>query len=298
MAVTAIINLFKSDFRQAAVGLCFTFACCKSLDEFVFNRLQPFRCIFQNKVMTEFIQNTDFKISNYTESGIVTEVQFNMPIDSRIHYPSYKSFDDFIDTERLRSLDGYMMQKIKRHVLMHDDLKFYTGPYLLEQSAPIHPGSRMIYLAYSELPDSYFDLDKTELWHPTIHANEFALLMDFIGTLPFQATGRMIIFYGDEGRPVPAHRDHIETDICHEFLWFRSNLKKPFYMFNEKTGEKQYVKTYSAWFDSVNQYHGSDEYEGLSFSIRVDGKFTDEFKAKIPKPPFNPASTPSYWASL
>lgn len=237
-------------------------------------------------------------ITTKTESGVAKELSFDAAVDSRIYYPSYKSFDDLIDTERLQSLDGYMTQRIKRHLNNHNDLKFYTGPYCLEDGAPHHPGSRMIYLSYSELPDSYFDLDKTELWHPTIHANEFALLMDFIGTLPFRATGRMIIFYGDAGKPVPAHRDHIETEICHEFIWFRTNLKKPFYMLNEKTGEKKYVETYSAWFDSVNQYHGSDSFEGLSFSVRVDGKFTDEFRARIPKPQVNPASTPSFWLTL
>jgi hypothetical protein len=101
-----------------------------------------------------------------------------------------------------------------------------------------HPGTRMIYLAYSEKPDSYFDFDRTELWHPTANANEFALLMDFIGTLPFKATGRMLIMYDDVAREVPAHRDHIETELCHDFLWFRTNTKKPFYMLNHKTGEK------------------------------------------------------------
>jgi len=30
----------------------------------------------------------------------------------------------------------------------------------------------------------------------------------------------------------------------------------------------------------------------------VDGKFTDEFRAMIPKPEINPASTPSYWACV
>jgi hypothetical protein len=67
-------------------------------------------------------------------------------------------------------------------------------------------------------------------------------------------------------------------------------------MFDYHTGAKKYVETYSAWFDSVNQFHGSDPSEGLSFSIRVDGKFTDEFKKQIPRPEFNRASTPSYWA--
>ena len=222
------------------------------------------------------------------------------PVDSRIVYPSYKSFDEFIDVERLRSLDGYILQRIKRrlHAQAQSDYKFYTGPYKLNDKIPDRPGSRMIYLAYSERPDSYFDLDKTELWHPTEAANEFMLLMDFIRTLPFQATGRMMIMYDDAPREVPAHRDHVETDICHEFIWFRTNRKKPFYMFNYQTGEKKYVESHSAWFDSVNQFHGSDPSDGLSFSIRVDGKFTDEFREKIPRPEFNLASTPSYWATV
>jgi hypothetical protein len=116
--------------------------------------------------------------------------------------------------------------------------------------------------------------------------------------LPFKATGRRLIIYDDSGAMVPAHRDHKEIDICHEFIWFRTNLKKPLYMLNHLTNEKLYVESYSAWFDSVNQYHGSDSIDGLSFSIRVDGIFTDEFRRQIPKPSFNAASTPSYWATV
>lgn len=234
-----------------------------------------------------------------TESGDFDDLPDDTPVDARIVYPSYKSFDEFIDVERLRALDGYIAQRVRRRRLnAQEDLRFYTGPYKLNADNPDRPGSRMVYLSYSEQPDSYFDLDKTELWHPTVHANEFALLMDFIGTLPFQATGRMLIIYDDAPRAVPAHRDHIETDICHEFLWLRTNTKKPFFMLNQKTGERKYVEGHSAWFDSVNQYHGSDAVDGLSFSIRVDGKFTDEFRNSIPKPTVNLASTPSFWASI
>ncbi len=219
-------------------------------------------------------------------------------VDSRIEYPCYKSFDEFINVERLRALDAYIAERIRRHIVAEQDVKFYTGPYTLKQDAPGRPGSRMIYLAQSKMPDSYFDLDKTELWEPTAATNEFALLMDFIATLPFKQTGRMLIMYDDVRRPVPAHRDHAETDVCHEFIWLRTNLSKPFYMLNHKTHAKLYVDSYSAWFDTVNQFHGSDERDGLSFSIRVDGRFTDEFRAQIPKPTHNAASTPALWASL
>ena len=258
----------------------------------VYGKNQPKIMTITNSKTTETI------LSGKTESGDFDNLRDDTPIDSRIIYPSYKSFDEFIDVKRLRSLDGYITQRIRRHLQTQNDLKFYTGPYRLETNAPERPGTRMIYLSYSELPDSYFDLDKTELWHPTVYANEFALLMDFIGSLPFRTTGRMLIMYDDQARDVPAHRDHLETEICHEFLWFRPNLKKPFYMLDQKTGERKYVEGHSAWFDSVNQFHGGEGYDGLSYSIRVDGKFTDDFSAKIPKPKVNLASTPSYWESM
>jgi hypothetical protein len=218
--------------------------------------------------------------------------------DSRIVYPCYKSLDEFIDLERLRALDGYITQRITRRLMTQEDYKFYTGPYKLNNSIADRPGSRMIYLSASTEPDSYFDLDQTDLWQLTEAANEFALLMDFIRTLPFRATGRMLILYDILPREVPAHRDHLETSICHEFIWFRTNLRKPFYMLNHQTGEKKYVESHSAWFDSVNQFHGSDGCEGLTFSIRVDGKFSDEFRSKIPQPELNPASTPAFWESV
>ena len=218
-------------------------------------------------------------------------------VDPMIRYPSYKSFDEFIDVERLRSLDSYIRERIKRRILENDDPKFYTGPYTVREENAGRPGSRMIYLAESSEPDSYFDLNKTELWHRSEAANEFALLMDFIATLPFEATGRILIMYDDQPRDVPAHRDHTETEVLHDFIWFRTNLSKPFYMLDHTTGERKYVEGHTAWFDSVNQFHGCDGGEGLTFSIRVDGRFTDEFRWQIAFDGANPASSPAVWAA-
>jgi hypothetical protein len=218
--------------------------------------------------------------------------------ESLIKYPSYKSFDDFIDLGKLKSLDGYVTDRLQERVRRHNDLAFYTGPYRLNESAPDRPGSRMVYLSQSTRPDSYFDLDKAELWQPTDATSEFSLLMDFISTLPFESTGRMLIMYDNFGRPVSAHRDHADVNVCHEFIWFRTNLRKPFYLLNPTTVERLYVEGYSAWFDTVNQFHGSDASEGLSFSVRVDGTFTKEFRKNIPFAGLpNRAASPSAWAA-
>jgi len=91
-------------------------------------------------------------------------------------------------------------------------------------------------------------------------------------------------------------RDHLHLEICHHFVWFRSNRKKPFYVLNNETSEKLYIESYSAWFDTVNQYHGTEICSGLSFSLRVDGVFSDELCQEIPVTLENAASAPALWA--
>jgi hypothetical protein len=214
-------------------------------------------------------------------------------------YPSYADLDPYIDVARLKSLDRYLRDRLERRIARARDLQFYTGPFLLDGRAPDRPGPRMVYLAHSSRGhglEAYYDLDDTELWQPSEDASEFSELMDFIATLPFAATGRMLIIYDDSGREVPAHRDHDSAELCHEFIWLRTNFDKPFYMLNPETGEKRYVEGHSAWFDSVNQFHGADASGGLSFSIRIDGRFSDDLRRRIPFPETNRAAAPTLWA--
>jgi hypothetical protein len=218
-------------------------------------------------------------------------------IDECITYPCYKSLDEFIDVEKLKSLDAYISEKIENFVKSRRE-EFFLNAYPLDAAMPHKPGAREIWLSKPKSQNSYNELNKTELWELTPEAENFPVLMGFIETLPFKSRGRMLIIYDDQPRPVPAHRDHLETETCYDFIWFRTNLKKPFYMLNHKTNEKLYVDSYSAWFDTVNQFHGVDACDGFSFSVRVDGVFTDEFKRIIPKPEFNAASTPALWACL
>jgi hypothetical protein len=214
-------------------------------------------------------------------------------------YPSYVDLDPYIDVASLRSLDHYLRDRLRRRMERARDLQFYTGPFLLDGRAPDRPGPRMVYLAHSSRGhglEAYYDLDDTEVWQPSDEASEFSELMDFLATLPFAATGRMLIIYDDSGREVPAHRDHDSQDLCHEFIWMRTNFDKPFYMLDPGTGEKLYVASHSAWFDTVNQFHGADATGGLSFSIRVDGRFTDDFRRRIPFPESGRAAAPALWA--
>ena len=212
-------------------------------------------------------------------------------------YPSYVDLDPFIDVAGLKALDGYVRERLERRIARPEDLRFYTGPFLLKDDTPAVPGAQMVYLSRSSQPEDYYDLDRTDLWQPTEAAEEFAELMAFIDTLPFKARGRMLIIYDPEGRAVSAHRDHDSQDLCHEFIWFRTNLDKPFFMLNPDSGERQDVRGHAAWFDTVNQYHGADATGSLAWSIRVDGIFDDAFRARIPFPNRSRSRSPSIWAA-
>ncbi|HEX8302808.1 hypothetical protein [Sphingomonas sp.] len=214
-----------------------------------------------------------------------------------VRYPSYKNIDPYIDVERLSALDAFITDRLRQRLEGARDRQFYTGPFLLDADAPARPGSRMIELTRSREPEDYYDLDRTEIWEPSPEAAEFAPLMDFVATLPFAATGRMLIMYDPDGRAVSAHKDHDSAELCHEFIWLRTNLSKPFYMLDPHTGERDYVAGYSAWFDTVNQFHGADASGELSFSIRIDGVFDDAFRSLIPFPGKNRAAAASVWAN-
>jgi len=214
--------------------------------------------------------------------------------DERIVYPSYKSLDAFIDVERLKALDDDIARAIERRT---NDSKFHTGSLTLDPKDNRQPGSRLIRLTVNQrTPYNYFELDQAELWEPSVEATEFASLMEFIRTLPFKRTARIIVMYDNSGTAVTAHRDHARLETCHEFIWFRTRLTKPFYVMNHRTRERKYVESYSAWFDTVNQFHGADAAPGqLSISIRVDGTFNDKLRELIPVPDRNLASTAALW---
>ena len=55
---------------------------------------------------------------------VLERMVHNAPVDPGIRYPCYKSFDDLIDVERLKSLDAYLTSKIEEH--KKSTMRFFT----------------------------------------------------------------------------------------------------------------------------------------------------------------------------
>ncbi len=114
----------------------------------------------------------------------------------RAQYPSYVSLDEFIDLERLRSLDAYLRDRIARRILTDAD-DFFVNQHCLDKTAPYRPGVREVWLTRTApgTPYDYLNINRCELWQRTPDASDFTLLMSFIDDLPFEATGRILLIY-------------------------------------------------------------------------------------------------------
>jgi hypothetical protein len=107
-----------------------------------------------------------------------------------------------------------------------------------------------------------------------------------VGTV-FQDIGRVIFFHCEaDGIPFE-HRDldakngiDVVTPHRNEFIHIRANTKKAMYLWDPENKNKIYLNTRAAWWNDVD-WHGGERIMEQSYSLRIDGKFTDEFRKRL-----------------
>jgi hypothetical protein len=103
----------------------------------------------------------------------------------------------------------------------------------------------------------------------------------------FEHIGRVIFFHCEaDGIPFE-HRDldakngiDVVSPHRNEFIHIRPNTKKAFYLWDPKNKNKVYLNTRAAWWNDQD-WHGGEQIMEQSYSLRVDGKFTDAFRKKL-----------------
>jgi hypothetical protein len=103
----------------------------------------------------------------------------------------------------------------------------------------------------------------------------------------FEHIGRVIFFHCEaDGIPFE-HRDldaknGIDVILPHrnEFIHIRPNTKKAFYIWDPETKNKTYLNSRAAWWNDVD-WHGGERIMEQSYSLRIDGKFTESFREKL-----------------
>lgn len=103
----------------------------------------------------------------------------------------------------------------------------------------------------------------------------------------FQDIGRVIFFHCEaDGIPFE-HRDldakngvNVVKPHRNEFIHIRPNTKKAFYLWDPELKNKTYLNTRAAWWNDVD-WHGGERIMEQSYGLRIDGKFTEEFRKQL-----------------
>ena len=106
----------------------------------------------------------------------------------------------------------------------------------------------------------------------------------------FEHIGRVIFFLCDhDGMPFE-HRDLDGKDEIfkdneysphrNEYIHIRPNTKKPFYIWDPDTQNKYYINSRASWWNDQD-WHGGDKIMEQSYGLRIDGKFTEDFRKKL-----------------
>jgi hypothetical protein len=119
-------------------------------------------------------------------------------------------------------------------------------------------------------------------------ADYFPAVISWIDSLVenkvFSHIGRATFFVQEAGGISFEHKDPSVDpeypDVPSEFIHLSPSLDRPFYVRDFETEEKTYIRTRAGYWNDQD-YHGGDPVMKPTYSLRIDGRFTDEFKAKI-----------------
>jgi hypothetical protein len=107
-----------------------------------------------------------------------------------------------------------------------------------------------------------------------------------VGTV-FEDIGRVIFFHCDHDGIPFEHRDldakhgmNVMMPHRNEFIHIRPNTKKAFYLWDPEKKNKVYLNTRAAWWNDQD-WHGGERIMEQSYGLRIDGKFTTEFRKKL-----------------
>ncbi len=79
---------------------------------------------------------------------------------------------------------------------------------------------------------------------------------------------------------IPFEHYHPDGGKIVDFIHIRPRMSRPFYIRDINTSEKIYIDARSAWWDDRIP-HGGDPVMFPTYTLRIDGVFTDEFRQKI-----------------
>ena len=197
--------------------------------------------------------------------------------------PIYKAMEEFMS---LPDDDPIKQHGMK---LMPSDFKNFHQRNKFTRYLKMAMGAYDPYIYYYLWEEGSWD-DRTAPRKLTPEAEHFPNVVKWVESLVgnvFEDIGRVIFFHCEaDGIPFE-HRDldaknGMDQTFPHrnEFIHIRPNTKKAFYLWDPETKNKTYLNTRAAWWNDQD-WHGGERIMEQSYSLRIDGKFTEEFRKTL-----------------
>lgn len=202
----------------------------------------------------------------------------------RLHWkPIYAAMQEFMalpDTDPVKQAGLLLMPK---------DFKNFQERNTFTRYLKMAMGAYDPYIYYYLWEEGSWD-DRTAPRKLTQEAAHFPSVVKWVESLVgtvFEDIGRVIFFHCEaDGIPFE-HRDldakngvNVVKPHRNEFIHIRPNTKKAFYLWDPESKDKTYLNTRAAWWNDVD-WHGGERIMEQSYSLRIDGKFTPEFRKKL-----------------
>lgn len=243
------------------------------LDMETFDKLQP-------EILRGFAEAREFaKEGTWMAPGFTFKDMSYQP-----HWkPIYKALEEFLS---LPDDDPIKQGGID----LYKDFKNYKVRNKFTRYLKMSMGAYDPYIYYFLWEEGDWD-DRPGERQLTEESRYFPNLVDWVLKLKenniFKHIGRVIFFHCEaDGIPFE-HRDldaknGMDVTFPHrnEFIHIRPNTKKAFYVWDPENKNKIYLNTRAAWWNDQD-WHGGERIIEPSYSLRIDGKFTDEFRKKI-----------------
>lgn len=198
--------------------------------------------------------------------------------------PIYRAFQEF---QQLEEDDPIRIEGMK---IFPKDFTDYKERNLFVRYLKSAMGAHDPYIYYVLQEEGTNMKDRgAEQRSATPEAAYFPGVMDWIAKLKdnkiVEHIGRVIFFVSEPSSKPFEHRDLDKdtrdyTDHNIEFIHIRPNTKRGFYIWDPEYKRKHYVNSHACFFNDQD-WHGGEFSMEQEYGLRVDCKFTQEFKERI-----------------
>ena len=246
----------------------------KYLDMETFEKLQP-EIIHGFATAREFAKEGTWMAPGFTFENMSYTLNWK---------PIYQALEEF------QSLADDNPIKVEGMKLMPSDFGDYKQRNKFTRYLKMALGAYDPYIYYFLWEEGSWD-DRTAERKLTEEAEHFPGIVNWTEQLIkdniFEHIGRVIFFHCEADGVPFEHRDldaknGMNQTFPHknEFIHIRPNTKKAFYLWDPETKNKTYLNTRAAWWNDQD-WHGGERIMEQSYALRIDGKFTEEFRKTL-----------------